>query len=69
MHTYFVKTVSNTLLNLLLYYISFMVFLMYQSTLEFYDKHISTTVLAFVYCVEILLHVSTLSGHLQVIIS
>jgi hypothetical protein len=40
-----------------------LVFLMCQSTQQLYNKQINTTVLAFVYCVEILLHVSTLLGH------
>jgi hypothetical protein len=49
----------------------FMVFLMYQSTsiVYTYNKQINTTVLAFVYSVEVLLHVSTLSGHRQAIIT
>jgi hypothetical protein len=41
------------------------IFLMYQSTQQFYNKQITTTVLAFVYCAEVLLHVLTLSGHHQ----
>jgi hypothetical protein len=39
------------------------VLLMYQLAQQFYNKQIGTTVLVFVYCVEVLLHVSTLSGH------
>jgi hypothetical protein len=44
-----------------------MVFLMYRSTQQFYNKQINTTVLVFVYYVEVLLHVSTLLGHHQAI--
>jgi hypothetical protein len=51
------------------YVLSYMVFLMYQSAQQFYNKQISTTVLVFVYCVEVLLHVSTLSGNDQAIIT
>jgi hypothetical protein len=46
-----------------------MIFLMYQSTQQFYNKQINTAVLVFVYCVEVLLHVSTLSGHHQAVIT
>jgi hypothetical protein len=46
-----------------------MVFLMYQSKQQFCNKHIITIVLIFVYCVEVLLCVSTLSGHHQAIIT
>jgi hypothetical protein len=46
-----------------------MVFLLYESTQQFYNKQINATVLVFVYCVEVLLHVSTLSGHHQAIIT
>jgi hypothetical protein len=45
-----------------------MAFLMYHSTQPFYNKQISTTVLAFVYYREELLHVSHMSGHRQTII-
>jgi hypothetical protein len=47
----------------------YMIFLMYQSTQQFYNKQINITVLVFVYCVEVLLHVSTLLGHQQAIIT
>jgi small-conductance mechanosensitive channel len=46
-----------------------LVFLMYQSTQQFLEKQISTTVLAFIYCVEVLLHVATLLGHHKAIIT
>jgi hypothetical protein len=42
---------------------------MYQSTQQFYNKQINTIVLVLVYCVEVLLHVSTLSGHHQAVIT
>jgi hypothetical protein len=45
-----------------------MLFLMYRSTQQFYNKQPSTPVLAFVNCVEVLVHVSTLLGHHQAII-
>jgi hypothetical protein len=46
----------------------YLVFLMYQSTQQFYNKQIDAMVLVFVYFVEVLLHVSTLSRHHQAII-
>jgi hypothetical protein len=49
--------------------VSYIFVLMYQSTQQFCNKQISTTVLAFVYCAEVLLHVSTLLGHHQTIIT
>jgi hypothetical protein len=42
---------------------------MYQSTQQLYNKQINTTVLVLVYCVEVLLHVSTLLGHHQAVIT
>jgi hypothetical protein len=42
---------------------------MYPPTQQFYNKQISTTVLVFGYCMEVLLHVLTLSGHHQAIIT
>jgi hypothetical protein len=47
----------------------YMVFLMHPSKQQFHNKQINTTVLAFVYCVEVLLHVSTLLDHHQAIIT
>jgi hypothetical protein len=47
----------------------YMLFLMYQLTKQFYIKQINTIILVFVYCVEVLMHVSTLSGHHQAIIT
>jgi hypothetical protein len=55
-------------LNRINYIEQYMIFLMYHSTQLFYDKRINATLLVFVYCVEVLLHVSTLSGHHQAII-
>jgi hypothetical protein len=46
-----------------------MVFLMYQSKQQFHNKQINTTALVIVYCVEVLLHVLTLLGHHQAIIT
>jgi hypothetical protein len=40
-----------------------MIFSTHQSTQRFYNKQINTTVLVFVYDVEVLLHVSTLPGY------
>jgi hypothetical protein len=45
------------------------ILLLYQSTQQFCSKQIHTTVLAFVYCAEALLHVSILLGHHQAIIT
>jgi hypothetical protein len=42
---------------------------MHQSTQQFYNKQINTTVLEFVYCLEVLLPISTLLGHHQAIIT
>jgi hypothetical protein len=42
---------------------------MYQSTKQFDNKQINTIVLAFVYCGEVLLHVSTLLGYHQAIVT
>jgi hypothetical protein len=42
---------------------------MIPSSQHFYNEQINTTVLGFVYCVEVLLQVSTLSGHHQAIIT
>jgi uncharacterized membrane protein len=39
------------------------VFLVYQSTQQFCNKRVRTMVLAFVYCLEVLLCVSTLLSH------
>jgi hypothetical protein len=51
------------------YCVSYMLSLMFQSTQQFCHKPINIIVLAFVYCVELLLHVSTLLGHHQAIIT
>jgi hypothetical protein len=45
------------------------VFLMHQSTQQFYNKQTSNTALTFVYCVQVLPHVSALLGHHQAIIT
>jgi hypothetical protein len=65
---------SNQIIKLTLVFpsccvLSHMVFLMYPSTQQFHNKQINNTVLVFVYCVKVLLHVSTLSGYHQAIIS
>jgi hypothetical protein len=39
------------------------VFLVYRSTQQFCDKQIITTILAFIYCLEVLPLVSTLLSH------
>jgi hypothetical protein len=40
--------------------LSYVVFLKHKSTQQFYNKQVNTTVLIFFYCVELLLHVSSL---------
>jgi hypothetical protein len=66
------KAVDKTLCLSLLYAyycVSYVVSLMFQSTQQLCNKPINTIVSAFVYCVEVLLHVSTLSVHHQAIIT
>jgi hypothetical protein len=46
-----------------------MIFLMCYSTQQFYNKQINSTLLVFVYYMEVFLHVSTLLGHHQAIIT
>jgi hypothetical protein len=48
--------------------IGYLIFLMYQPTQQFCNEQIDTTALVFVYSVEVLLHVSTLSDYHQAII-
>jgi preprotein translocase subunit SecF len=43
-----------------------MVFLMYQSTQQFYTTQINTNVLVSVYCVEVLQHVATRSHNMNI---
>jgi hypothetical protein len=50
-------------------YTCILIFVMYQSTQQFFEKQISTAVLASIYCVAVLLHVSTLLGHHKTIIT
>jgi hypothetical protein len=52
-----------------IYRVSYILVLMYQSTQRLCDKQIRSTVLAFVYCVDVLLHISTHLDHRQVIIT
>jgi hypothetical protein len=46
-----------------------MVLLMYQATQQIYNEQINTTILVFIYYVEVLLDVSTQSGHHEAVIT
>lgn len=62
--TGFRQLLSSLKVSLLFASCSVLSFLMYQST-QFYNKQISTAVLIFVYCVEVLLYILNLSDHHQ----
>jgi uncharacterized protein YhhL (DUF1145 family) len=49
--------------------VSDLIFVMCHPTQQFSNKQISTALLVFVYCVEILLYISALSGHYQEVIT
>jgi hypothetical protein len=53
----FLPAEQNTCFIVCMCCVLYMVFLMYQSTEQFYNKEISATVLALIYYVEVLLHV------------